>query len=309
MTFVLPPHHKASLRLILFFCCWFTLMAELAQAVRTAGDLSAELSIAQEALANEELDLAEEVLCKLLKSEKGNPLPHRLLGCVLLKRGLQDAAILEFTTALQIDPRDDLTSEYLFSIYYNRAQDLLENPQEAYKARAELEKAIAIRPGGVMSYYFLGTLDYQEKRDADCIKTLMKVVDTIPEKLRPNLHAMLYNSAFNLLNQKRAHDAKDLLPYFSTQPDATIHELLLTATISLEIGDFTKSAELYDRILHKEPLHAVALHNRGIAQQRLDEIRVKEAEPLLRQNKEDRISPYREVNQPAGDPGHQRTIK
>ena len=281
----LPSCHNALLRLVLFFCCWFALIVEFSQAATTAGDLSAELSIAQEALNNEDLDHAENVLNKLLKIEKDVALPHRLLGCVHLKRGLQDAAIDEFMMALQLDPGEELAREYLFSIYYNRAQALLEIPQEAYKARAELEKAIAIRPDGVMSYYFLGTLNYQEKKDAECIKTLLKVVDTIPEKLRPNLHAMLYNCAFNLLAQKRADEAKELLPYFSAPPQATINELVLTATIALEIGDFAKSIELYDRILLKDPLHAVALHNRGVVQQRLDDVRRKEAKAALLQNK------------------------
>lgn len=248
-----------------------------------SGNQSADLSIAQEALLNEDPDLAETVLRSLLKVDTGNAPAHRLLGNVLLQKGFPDAAIAEFTTALEIEPQDELTREYLFSIYYNRAQDLLDIPQEAFKARAELEKAIAIRPDGIMSYYFLGTLNYQEKRDAECIATLLKVVDTIPEKLRPNLHTMLYNSAFNLLNQKRAQDAKDILPYFFTLPQSTINELLLTATISLEIGDFAKATELYDRVLSKDPRHAVALHNRGIAQQRLDEIRRQEAAALLQQ--------------------------
>lgn len=274
-----------------------------------AGNQSVDLSIAQEALRNEDPDLAETVLRNLIKIEAGNAPAHRLLGNVFLQKGLPDAAIAEFTTALEIEPQDELTREYLFSIYYNRAQELLDIPQEAFKARAELEKAIAIRPDGIMSYYFLGTLNYQEKRDAECIATLLKVADAIPGKLRPNLHAMLYNSAFNLLNQKRAQDAKDILPYFFTLPQSNVNELLLTATISLEIGDFAKATELYDHVLSKDPLHALALHNRGIAQQRLDEIRQKEAANPLLQQKSPVSPPTGELIQTAGDPGHQRPIK
>ena len=274
-----------------------------------AGNQSVDLSIAQEALRNEDPDLAETVLRNLIKVEAGNAPAHRLLGNVLLQKGLLDAAISEFTTALEIEPQDELTREYLFSIYYNRAQELLDIPQEASKARAELEKAIAVRPDGIMSYYFLGTLNYQEKRDAECIATLLKVADAIPEKLRPNLHAMLYNSAFNLLNQKRAHESKDVLPYFSSLSQATTNELLLTATISLEINEFAKATELYDRVLSKDPRHPVALHNRGIAQQRLDEIRRKEAAIALLQQQSPEAPPTGELIQTAGDPGHQRTIK
>jgi len=259
-----PTPHKDHLRLLLFFCCWLVLITEASQAAMPAGNQSADLSIAQEALLYEDTDLAETELRNLLKVETGNAPAHRLLGTVLLQRGLPDAAIAEFTTALQIEPQDELTREYLFSIYYNRAQDLLAIPQEAHKARVELEKAIAIRPDGIMSYYFLGTLNYHEKRDADCIAMLLKVADAIPEKLRPNLQTMLYSCAFNLLNQHRA-------------------KLLLTATLALEIGDFAKSIELYDRVLCKEPRHALALHNRGIAQQRLDELRRKEAAIALLQ--------------------------
>ena len=278
-----PTPHKDHLRLLLFFCCWLVLITEASQAAMPAGNQSADLSIAQEALLYEDTDLAETELRNLLKVETGNAPAHRLLGTVLLQRGLPDAAIAEFTTALQIEPQDELTREYLFSIYYNRAQDLLAIPQEAHKARVELEKAIAIRPDGIMSYYFLGTLNYHEKRDADCIAMLLKVADAIPEKLRPNLQTMLYSCAFNLLNQHRANDAKDVLPYFSSLPQVTTNELLLTATLALEIGDFAKSIELYDRVLCKEPRHALALHNRGIAQQRLDELRRKEAAIALLQ--------------------------
>lgn len=284
-------------------------MAGLSHAAITEKDLPTDLALAQDALQNEDLDLAEELLRNLLTIKDGHPLAHRLLGSVLLKRGLHDAATAEFTTALQIDPQDELTREYLFSIYYNRAQDLLAIPLEAYKARGELEKAIAIRPNGIMSYYFLGTLNYQEKRDAECLSTLLKVADTIPEKLRSNLHAMLYNSAFNLLNQKRADVAKEVLPYFSTRPQITTNELLLTATISLEVGDFAKSAELYDRVLSRDPRHALALHNRGIAQQRLDETRRQEAAAASLHQQSPAPPSSGNLVQTAGNPGLQRTIQ
>lgn len=309
MITALPARHQTCLRHFLFFYCWLVLIAGLSHAAMTEKDLPTDLALAQDALLNEDLDLAENLLRNLLAIDEGHPLAHRLLGSVLLKRGLHDAATAEFTTALQIDPQDDLTREYLFSIYYNRAQDLLAIPQEAYKARGELEKAIALRPNGIMSYYFLGTLNYQEKRDAECLTTLLRVVDTIPEKLRPNLHAMLYNSAFNLLNQKRAHDAKDVLPYFSARPQATINELLLTATISLEVGDFAKSTELYDRVLNRDPRHALALHNRGVAQQRLDEIRRQEAAAASLHQQTPEPPPSGNRVHTAGNPGEQRTIQ
>lgn len=298
ITSVLPAHHNAHLRrLLLFFCCWLALTAGFSQAAMTAEALEADLLLVQEALKDDDPDLAEKLLRNILITEKNNPLVHRLLGSVLLKTGFVDAAISEFTTALQIDPQDELTREFLFSVYYNRAQDLLEIPLEAYKARGDLEKAIAIRPDGIMSYYFLGTLDYQEKRDAECIAMLLKVVDTIPEMLRPNLHTMLYNSAFNLLNQNRADDAKELLPYFFDRPQATLNELLLTATISLEVGDLVKSTELYDRVLSKDPLHTLALHNRGIAQQRLDEIRRQEAAAALLQQQSPESPPAENLSE------------
>lgn len=298
ITSVLPAHHNAHLRrLLLFFCCWLALTAGFSQAAMTTEALEADLLLVQEALKDDDPDLAEKLLRNILITEKNNPLVHRLLGCVLLKTGFVDAAISEFTTALQIDPQDELTREFLFSVYYNRAQDLLEIPLEAYKARGDLEKAIAIRPDGIMSYYFLGTLDFQEKRDAECIAMLLKVVDTIPGMLRPNLHTMLYNSAFNLLNQNRADDAKELLPYFFDRPQATLNELLLTATISLEVGDLVKSTELYDRVLSKDPLHTLALHNRGIAQQRLDEIRRQEAAAALLQQQSPESPPAENLSE------------
>lgn len=273
MISVLSPSRKSYLHLPLLISCWFVLTAGFSHATMTADDLYKDLAIAQEAIKGDDPDLAEKLLRKTLQADRNNAQAHHLLGTVFLKKGLRDAAIAEFTTAMQIDPQDELTREYLFSIYYNRAQDLLEIPQEAYKAREELEKAIAIRPGGIMSYYFLGTLNYQEKRDAECIAALFTVVNSIPEQLQTNVHTMLYNSAFNLLNQNKAFVAKEVVPYFSRPPQATINELLLAATITLENGDFAESIQLYDRILCKDPLHAVALHNRGIAQQRLDEIR------------------------------------
>ena len=298
MISVLPTRHQAHLRLLLLLSCGLVLTAGFSHATMTAEALYAELAIVQEAITDDNPDRAEKLLRNILETEQNNPLVHRLLGSVLLKTGFVEAAIVEFTTALQIDPQDELAREYLFSIYYNRAQDLLEIPLEAFKAREELEKAIAIRPDGIMSYYFLGTLEYQEKRDAECIATLLKVAGTIPEKLRPNLHTMLYNSAFNLLNQKRAADAKDVLPYFFALPQATLNEQLLTATISLEIGDFAKSTELYDRVLSKDPLHTVALHNRGVAQQRLDEIRQKEAALALRQQQSPELPPAENLSGP-----------
>lgn len=309
MISVLATRHQAHLCHLLFFCCWLVLIAGFSQAAMPEKDLPTDLVLAQDALLSENLDLAENLLRNLLATGEGHPLAHRLLGSVLLKRGLHDAATAEFTTALQIDPQDELTREYLFSLYYNRAQDLLASPQEACKARSELEKAIALRPNGIMSYYFLGTLNYQEKRDAECLSTLLKVADTIPEKLRPNLQAMLYNSAFNLLNQKRADLAKEVLPYFLTRPQATINELLLAATISLEVGDFAKSTELYDRVLGRDPRHALALHNRGIAQQRLDEIRCQEAASAPLQQQSPKPPSSGNLVQTAGNPGEQRTIQ
>ena len=295
MISVLPTRHQVHLRLLLLLSCGLVLTAGFSHATMTA-EAHSDLAIVQEAI-NDDPDLAEKLLRNILQTEQDNPLVHRLLGRVLLKRGLVNAAIDELTMALQIDPQDELAREYLFSIYYNRAQDLLEIPPEAYKARGELEKAIAIRPDGIMSYYFLGTLDYQEKRDAECIAMLLKVADIIPEKLRPNLQTMLYNSAFNLLNQHRAHEAKDVIPYF-TRPQATINELLLTATLSLAIDDFAKSTELYDRVLGKDPLHALALHNRGIAQQRLDEIQKREAAFALLQQQSPELPLTENLSEP-----------
>lgn len=290
MSFVFPTRHKTLLRLLPLFCCWLVLLAGLSQAAMTDEDPAADLSLAQEALENEDPDLAEKTVRNLLSVAAENAPAHRLLGYLLLKKGLHDAAIGEFTTALQIEPQDELAKEYLFSIYYNRAQDLLAIPQEAHKARPELEKAIAIRPDGIMSYYFLGTLNYREKRDEECITALLKVADTIPEKLQSDLHTMLYNCACNLLNQQRAHEAKEVIPYFSLRPQAGISELFLTATIALAIGDFAQSTELYDRVLSRDPLHAMAQHNRGIAQQRLAEEQKHEA-AALPQKKQDSPSP------------------
>jgi hypothetical protein len=110
------------------------------------------------------------------------------------------------------------------------------------------------------------------------------------------------------LNQKRVDVAKEALPYFATSPQATINELLLAATISLEVGDFAKSTELYDRVLGRDPRHALALHNRGIAQQRLDEIRRMEAATSLQQQNPEPPSSGNLV-QTAGNPKEKRTIQ
>lgn len=281
MSSVLPTSRKRRLRLPLILSCWIALTVGLSEAAMAAEDLYSNLAVAQEAIKDDDCDRAEKILEKILITEKNNAIALRLMGTIFLKRGLRADAIAEFTTALQIDPQDELTREYLFSIYYNRAQELLGNPQETFQARGELEKAIAIRPGGIMSYYFLGTLNYQEKRDAECITTLLKVADNIPEKLRPNLHNMLYNSAFNLLNQKRSFEAKEVIPYFSAPSLATINELLLIATIALENNDYAASIQFYDRVLSKDPCLALARHNREIAQQHLDDIQQKEAEVAL----------------------------
>lgn len=278
MITVPPPPHKILPCTLLYLCCWLVLLTTSGQEVLAAEVLSTDLIIAEDALKHEEPALAETLVRNILEVDRENPRARRLLGIVLLKKGLPDAAITEFITALQIDPQDELTKEYLFSIYYNRAQLHLEHPLDAPSVRVNLEKAIAIRPDGVMSYYFLGLLNSQEKRDEECIQALMKIVDTVPKNLRQNLHAMLYNSAFKLLSRKQAAEAKDVIPYFSASPQATTNELLLCATISLEIGDDATAVELYDRVLSNDPHHDIALHNREIAQQRLKKKMQKEVE-------------------------------
>lgn len=273
MISALLPSRITLLLLPLLISGSFVLTPVFSHATVSADNLYRDLTTIQEAIKDDDVDLAEELLQKVLKTDRYNARAHHLLGTVFLKKGLRDAAIEEFTTAIQIDPQDEMTREYLFSVYYNHAQDLLEIPQESGKAREYLEKSIEVRPGGIMPYYYLGALNYQEKRDAECIAALFTVVDSIPEQLRSNVHTMLYNSAFNLLNQKSTFVAKEVVPYFSKSPQATINELLLAATISLENNDFVASIQLYDRVLKKDPLNAVALNNRGVAQQRLDEIR------------------------------------
>lgn len=277
---VLSPHYKTYLRHPLIFFCWVAFMAASSQAAITSEALSPDLSRVQEALNDEDPELAEKLLRDILQENENNALAHRLRGIALQKRGLRNDAIAAFTSALQIDPLDEVTKEYLFSIYYNRAQELLNIPEETFKAREELEKAIAVRPDGTMSYYFLGTLNYREKRDAECISSFLRVIETVPEPLQQTLHAMLYNSAFNLLQQKRALEAKNVVPYLST-PQATDNELLLAATISLEIEEFATSAELFERILINGPLHAVASYYRDIVQLRLEEIQKKKAAAAL----------------------------
>lgn len=286
-----PSHYHIFRRIPLLFCCGLALVAGSGES-----SPAAELSSVAQAFKNEDPDLAEKGLRTLMNEEEEKAAAHRLHGTALLQQGLHAEAIAEFTAALQIDPQDKLAREYLFSIHYNRAQDLLEDPLEAERAREELEQAIAVRPDGTMSYYLLGTLNFREKKHGECIAMLLKIVDTTPESLRPNLHAMLYNSAVSLLNQNRALDAKGVIPYLSAAPQSGTNDLMLAAAISLANGDFANSAECYERVLHSDPLNAAALNNRGIALQRLEKIRQEEAAALLQQKSE--IPPTENLSKP-----------
>lgn len=228
-----------------------------------------DLILAQEAIADDDLARAEKLLLQILNKDTTNAVALRLLGIVQLKNGARNDAIASFTTALKIDPLDELTREYLFSLYFNHAQELLDTPKNAPLARAELLRAIEIRPESVLSYYFLGILSSQEERYAETITALIRISDRIPDNLKQNLNSLLYNSAIKLLTQQKPAEASVVIPYFAQKPQATAMELILAATIALETKDYESAIILYDRALKLAPNDVTALHNRSIAQERL----------------------------------------
>lgn len=270
MTFVPPGSSYRGLRCLLF--CALILIFLTCRAEAVTENLSPDLTKAQQAMDDDDIVTAEKILLRVLKEDDSASIAHRLLGILYLNQGRRGEAALEFQKALINDPLDEMSKELLFSVYYNQGQELFDNALEAPKARSYFEQAAAIRPEGVMSYYYLGSLNYQENRDAECVDVLLKIVKRTSKKLTENIHHMIYNCAFNLLNQKNSLAAKDVVPYLAASPDTTTDELLLAATISLENKDFPQAIQLYSQVLSKDPQHALALYNRDVAKQRLTEL-------------------------------------
>lgn len=276
----LPPAPSSPLRLLLIAFLSLTFSAIRVNAAAATAEVATDLILVQQALDEGEDAMAERLLQRILQEDARNPLAHRLNGVVLLRNGSREGAEAAFATGLALDPRDELTREYLFSLYYNDAQELLDRPVDATQgsrlssqARAALLRALEIRPESVMSAYLLATLEFRERRYAETISLLLGVAARIPDPLKNNVHGLLYSSAVNLLNQKRSQEANGVVDYLANLPQAPVNDLLLAASIALENGDNQRALTLCERILQIDPAQQKAQHNRTLARQRLDNLR------------------------------------
>lgn len=278
------PAHSSPLRLLLIAFLCLTFSALPIDAAAASAEVETDLALAQQALDEGEDAVAERLLQRILREDARNPLAHRLNGVVQLRNGSRAGAEAAFATCLAIDPRDELTREYLFSLHYNDAQALLDRtvdatqgPEVASQARAALLRALEVRPESVMSAYLLATLDFREKRYAETVSLLLGVAERIPDYLRANAHQLLYSSGVNLLNQKRSLEAGGLVDYLAEPPQAPAGDLLLAASIALENGDNQRALTLCERVLQIDPAQQRALHQRSLARQRLDKARQAQA--------------------------------
>lgn len=271
--------HSSPLRLLLIAFLCLTFSAIRVNATAATAEVAMDLALAQQALDEGEDATAERLLQRILQEDARNPLAHRLNGVVQLRNGSRAGAEAAFATGLALDPRDELTREYLFSLYYNDARELLDRPVDALQgaevalqARAALLRALEIRPESVMSAYLLATLNFREKRYAETVSLLLGVAERIPDYLRANVHQLLYSSGVNLLNQKRSLESSGLVDYLANPSQAPANDLLLAASIALENGDNQSVLTLCERILLIDPAQQRALHHRALARQRLDDL-------------------------------------
>jgi tetratricopeptide (TPR) repeat protein len=151
----------------------------------------------QKAYAHLQLKQFEEVekaMIKLADSRSDPPkkaATYRNIGGMWVQQGFNDRAEPFFLKAVQIDPKDDATLNWLAEIYAQRggarANNAPAKPEALDKALEYLDKVTALKPNETAGYVnkriaLMKYMEYEQKQKADAVKEASQEKDAAKVK-------------------------------------------------------------------------------------------------------------------------------
>jgi len=138
--------------------------------------------------------------------------------------------------------------------YYLGAIDLLNKNESDYKGN--FSKAIEYADTSREVYVNVGFLYYQEGEISDALSTLNNGLNRFPEDYRLN-----YIKGLSL---QRGNKEIDAIPFFEKAIALNPNDIGILSTLALaydNLGNYSKSEEMYERALRLDPQNALVLNN------------------------------------------------
>ena len=247
--------------------------AQAAQPDYPAAKLGLARIIAAEQGLKEATKLVDEVLTKVPSSVEA----HALKADLLMAQGLQDQALQEYNTVLELDPKRIATRVQVISILarkreFDKAQVQLDalkklapnSPQTAYMeavvafgkgdlgtAKNSIAQVLKALPGHVPSLLMGGIIAYQERSYAQAQDYLGKVVARVPNQMYPR--RLLVSTYLRSGQPERALEAlQPLLAHASDDPGV----LALAGETYLANNDLAKASQYYTKAASVAPTNA-----------------------------------------------------
>jgi tetratricopeptide (TPR) repeat protein len=202
-------------------------------------------------------DQAARLFAKTLALDPDRQEIRRQLAEIYAGEGQIERALAEFDAYLKVYPDDVTTREYVYTLYFNRAQQSLED-RDLRAARNDFNKALRTNPGSPLAIYYLGCLDYSEGDYEGAAVRLAKIYHASPAEIRRSMDSLLRNSALALLEQKKLRKALVAVePLIDRQP-AALQDLTMAGNIHLSLKEFEAARACFERVLALDPSHEVA---------------------------------------------------
>ncbi len=221
------------------------------------GDAYYNLGLAY--LEADALDDAARLFHKVLALDPSRVEIDRLLGDLYARQGETDKAIEALTAYLDRYPADGAAREYIFTLHFNEALKYLEKDEG--QARNRFEKALAASPDSPLALYYLGYLDYRQDQPAEAVRRLTQGYDKAPPELQGNIRSILFNCALTLKERNQPQAALEAIETLIPDDGGDPKILFLAGNIALDLKDFIRARNHYERVLAIDPVHRGAILN------------------------------------------------
>lgn len=212
----------------------------------------ASLSLAIDALEKDALENAESAARAAVRTAPRSAVTHNVLGVVLDRQGRPDEALVEFNTAVKLDPT--------FVGARNNIARLLAERGKKNEAIQEFERILSIRPSHVHAHYNLGVL-YESVGDlGKSAQHFSQALSFSPEDLQIALGFI--NVAYRAERKAEAETIADRLEQtVGSHP----RELFTLATVLAQNKQYERAARLLTRLNDLKPHTYEVLYNLGLA--------------------------------------------
>ena len=211
-------------------------------------------------LETDALNEAARLFAKTLALDPERQEIRRQLAEIYARDGQVERALAEFDAYLKIYPDDVTTREYVYTLYFNRAQQSLED-RNLRAARDNFNKSLSVNPGSPLAIYYLGFLDHSEGDYEGAATRLARSYHASPAEIRKSMDSLLRNSALALWEQKKLREALVAVePLIDRQP-AALQDLNMAGSIHLSLREFEAARTCFERVLALDSSHEVATTN------------------------------------------------